>query len=158
MKTLFTSPLLGLALGFALTTPNDAFAETCQGAEGGGRARLTVEATQLHNAKGEVAFTVYANDAKRFLAKGAKLARVRVPAAQPVTRGCFWLPPGIYALAQYHDENADHDFNRALWIPKEGFGFSNDAPATVGLPSLADVRFRLPAGGTVVRMKMRYRR
>ena len=77
-------------------------------------------------------------------------------AAQP--HACFWLKPGYYAIAQYHDENSDHDFNRTLFRPKEGFGFSNDAPTSVGLPSFASARVALPAGGTVVRMKMRYRR
>jgi len=125
---------------------------------GPGGVRLTVVATDLRNAHGEVAFTVYPDDRRRFLARGGKLARVRVPAAAPATTACFLLPPGSYAVAQYHDENADHDFNRTLFAPKEGFGFSNDAPTAIGLPSLAAARFTLgPAGGTV-RMHMRYRR
>ena len=31
-------------------------------------------------------------------------------------------------------------------MPAEGYGFSNDAPTTVGLPSFGDVRFTAPAG------------
>ncbi len=130
-------------------------AETCEGTPGNGNAKLIVEATAMHNAVGEVAFTVYPDDKKRFLAKGGKLARARVSAASP--RACFWLKPGHYAIAQYHDENSDHDFNRTLFAPKEGFGFSNDAPTSIGLPSFDAVRTALPATGTVVRMKMRYR-
>lgn len=131
-------------------------AETCEGMPGNGNAKLTVEATTMRNAVGEVAFTVYPDDKKRFLAKGGKLVRARVPAGRP--RACFWLKPGRYAIAQYHDENSDHDFNRTLFAPKEGFGFSNDAPTSIGLPSFDAVRTALPATGTVVRMKMRYRR
>ncbi|MEG8025126.1 DUF2141 domain-containing protein [Sphingomonas aurantiaca] len=44
-----------------------------------------------------------------------------------------------------------------MFVPKEGFGFSNDAPTSVGLPSFDAVRTALPASGTVIRMKMRYR-
>jgi uncharacterized protein (DUF2141 family) len=110
----------------------------------------------VRNAAGEVAFTVYPDDRRRFLAKGGKLARARVPAGSP--RACFWLPPGSYAVAVYHDENADHDFNRTLLAPKEGFAFSNDAPTSIGLPSLAAARFALPAGGRALPMRMRYRR
>lgn len=148
--------VLAILAPTCLSTPADA-AASCHGIEGPGMAKLSVEATNLRNSHGEVAFTVYADDARRFLAKGAKLARIRVPAVQPVTRGCFWLPAGSYAIAQYHDENADRDFNRVLFTPKEGFGFSNDAPTTAGLPSLSAARFRLPANGVTVRMKMRYR-
>lgn len=119
---------------------------------------LTVEATGLRSSKGEVAFTVYANDRKRFLAKGGKLLRTRVPAAAPVTRACFWLPPGKYAVAQYHDENGDHDFNRVLLVPKEGFGFSNDVSTAFGRPSLENARFTVPAGRSTMRMRMRYQR
>ena len=49
----------------------------------------------------------------------------------------------------YHDINADHDFNRSLvGMPTEGYGFSNDAPTTIGLPAYNTVRFRVPAGAS----------
>ena len=157
MKTTFSLCALSL-LAVLFAAPAGAKSRGCEGSPGAGAARLGVAATNLRNAKGEVAFTVYANDRKRFLAKGGKLARIRVPAAAPTTVACFWLPAGQYAIAIYHDENGDRDFNRTLWIPKEGFGFSNDAPTTLGLPSLDKVRFALPGGGTTMRMRMRYRR
>lgn len=152
------NPLFLMILGAAaVLAPIQAqAAESCQGTPGNGNARLILEATTMHNAVGEVAFTVYPDDKKRFLAKGGKLVRARVSATSP--RACFWLKPGYYAIAQYHDENSDHDFNRTLFVPKEGFGFSNDAPTSIGLPSFASVRTALPPSGTTVRMKMRYRR
>ncbi len=133
-------------------------AQICTGEQSAGTVKLVTEATDLRNAKGEVAFTVYANDPNKFLARGGKLLRVRVPTVVPVTRACFWLPPGQYEIAQYHDENADHHFNRTLFVPKEGFGFSNDASTTLGIPSIKAARFTLPPGGTTIRMRMRYRR
>ncbi|MDP1027542.1 DUF2141 domain-containing protein [Sphingomonas sp. KR1UV-12] len=141
---------------FAAAAPLPALAQECGGVAGNGAVKLTVQATDLRNGKGEVAFTVYPDDKPRFLAKGRKLYRTRVPARLPVTSSCFWLKPGHYAIAQYHDENADHKFNRTLWMPKEGFGFSNDAPTSVGLPSFESVRFPVPAAGATMRMKMRY--
>ncbi|SFN67380.1 DUF2141 domain-containing protein [Sphingomonas sp. OK281] len=146
-----------LALGaVAVLAPVQAHAaETCQGTPGNGNAKLVLEATTLHSAAGEVAFAIYPDDKSRFLAKGAKVGRARVSAASP--RACLWMKPGHYAIAQYHDENGDHKFNRTLFVPKEGFGFSNDAPTSIGLPSFDAVRTALPASGTVVRMKMRYR-
>lgn len=154
MRYLHLTPAL-LAGAFLLSSA-PASAETCVGTPGGGAARLILEATTLHNRTGEVAFTVYPDDKSRFLSKGGKLARARVSAVEP--RACFWLPPGYYAIAQYHDENSDHKFNRTLFTPKEGYGFSNDAPTTIGLPSFAATRFQLPANGRIVRMTMRYGR
>ncbi len=144
--------------GALALAPSAVAAESCTGTPGGNAVKLIVQATGLRNGNGEVAFTVYADDKKRFLAKGGKLARVRVPAHAPVTTACFWLPAGKYAVAQYHDENGDRNFNRTLWAPKEGFGFSNDAPTSIGLPALDAARFILPAGGRTLSMAMRYRR
>lgn len=146
-----------LAAGLALA-PLPAFAQGCAGTPRPGAVKLVTHATGLRGAGGEVAFTVYPDDKRRFLSKGGKLLRVRTPAHAPITTACFWLPPGHYAVALYHDENADHDFNRTLWAPKEGFGFSNDAPTSIGLPSFAAARFALGAEGGAIRMAMRYRR
>ena len=145
--------LAGLALA-----PVPALAQGCAGAPGGGAVKLTAQATGVRSPRGEVAFTVYPDNKRRFLAKGGKLLRVRAPARAGATSACFWLPPGHYAVATYHDENGDRDFNRTLWMPKEGFGFSNDAPTSTGLPSFASARFQLPPGGKAIRMTTRYRR
>jgi uncharacterized protein (DUF2141 family) len=65
--------------------------------------------------------------------------------------------PGEYAVAVYHDENDDHDFNRnAAGLPAEGYGFSNDAPTAFGLPDFDRVRFTLPPGGGRVAIRLRY--
>ncbi len=145
-----------LLAGVLILSPAAAFAEACVGTPGNGAAKLVLEATTLHNRAGEVAFTVYPDDKGRFLSKGGKLTRARVSAAEP--HACFWLPPGYYAIAQYHDENGDHKFNRTLFMPKEGYGFSNDAPTTFSLPSFSATRFQLPAAGRTLRMTMRYGR
>lgn len=153
-----TCRLLFGALLAAAALPTIASAQTCTGTKTADAVKLEVEATGLRNGQGEVAFTVYNDDPKRFLASHGKLLRVRVPAVAPMTHACFWLPPGHYATTHYHDENGDRHFNRVLFTPKEGFGFSNDAPTTFGLPSLKDTLFTLPPEGRVVRMKTRYKR
>ncbi|SEN10511.1 Uncharacterized conserved protein, DUF2141 family [Sphingomonas gellani] len=143
-------------LASLLAVPSVASAQTCTGDRVAGAVRLETVVTDVRNAHGEVAITIYANDPKKFLAKGGKLLRARVPSGAPTTRACFWLPAGQYEVAVYHDENGDQHFNRTLFMPKEGYAFSNDAPTTFGLPKLSDARFTLPAGGASVRMKMRY--
>ena len=130
-------------------------AEACAGQQANS-VKLSVEVRGVRGA-GEVAITVYPDDKRRFMAPRGKLLRVRVPATNPVTHACFWLPPATYAVTVYHDANANHDFDRnAVGIPVEGFGFSNDAPARFGLPPYDKVRFKLPAEGRELPITMRY--
>ena len=150
--------LLALATLSSAVAAAPAWAADCAGAPGAGNVKLEVSATNVRNGAGEVAFTLYPDDRSRFLASGGKLLRVRAPASAPVTRACFWVKPGHYAVATYHDENGDHNFNRTLLAVKEGFGFSNDAPTTLGLPAFAAVRFPVPAGGAAITVKTRYSR
>lgn len=133
-----------------------AVAQPCAGVNASGTIRVTVEATRVRDARGEVAFTVYPDDKARFLAKGGKLARSRVPAVAGVTRACFWLAPGGYPIAIYHDANGDHDFNRTLFVPREGYGISNDVSASFGRPSFEKARVVVDRGNAVVRIRMRY--
>ena len=152
-----TVSLIAAVTVLLLTGPAGAQASACIGARQPGSVRLTVIATELRNAQGEVAFTLYPDDPKRFLAKKGKLLRARVPARAPNAAACFWVSPGHYAVATYHDENGDRHFNRTLFSIKEGFGFSKDAPTTLGLPSFEKVRFAVP-GNTEIRIRTRYSR
>jgi uncharacterized protein (DUF2141 family) len=53
------------------------------------------------------------------------------------------IPPGTYALAVIHDENMNGKLDTNwLGIPKEGYGFSNAAKATLGAPSFSAASFR----------------
>jgi uncharacterized protein (DUF2141 family) len=122
--------------------------------------KLTVHVSGLRSAKGEVAVTLYPDESRRFLAPKGKLARLRPVTKTPVTTVCFYLPkPGFYALAVYHDENADHDFNRTIiGMPAEGFGFSNNPSTKMGLPSYKSVRFEAGPGETQTDITLRYLR
>ena len=53
------------------------------------------------------------------------------------------IPPGTYALAVVHDENMNGKLDTNwMTIPKEGYGFSNDAKALLGPPSFSAARFQ----------------
>jgi len=146
-----------LAAGLASAAP--AFADQgCAGTRTATSAKLSVHVNGVRPATGEVAITLYPDDKRRFLARGGKLARVRARAASAV-RVCFWVPPASYAVAVYHDKDADHDFDRTMvGLPAEGFGFSNDPETTVGLPPLSAARFRVGPGERVMAVQMRYLR
>lgn len=52
------------------------------------------------------------------------------------------IPPGTYALAVIHDENMDGKLGTNwLGVPREGYGFSNDAKASMGAPSFENASF-----------------
>ena len=55
------------------------------------------------------------------------------------------VSPGEYAVATFHDENANNDLDRNfLGIPSEGTGASNGAHNPFGPPGYDDARFLYP--------------
>jgi uncharacterized protein (DUF2141 family) len=61
------------------------------------------------------------------------------------------IPPGTYALAVVHDENMDGKLETNwLGVPKEGYGFSNDAKTILGPPSFSAASF--PYNGQDMRL------
>jgi uncharacterized protein (DUF2141 family) len=119
---------------------------------------LNVVVEGVRNGNGLVAITLYADDPSKFLAKRGSLYVGRVNASAGTTRGCIFVPkPAVYAIAIYHDENADTKFDRTgLGLPAEGFGFSNNAPTLAGLPRFQTVRLNVPKAGLTSRISLRY--
>ncbi len=67
------------------------------------------------------------------------------------------IPPGTYAVQAFHDENdnlvVDRNF---MGMPKEGIGFSNDAPFRFGPPRFRDAAIALGPDGGQVTIQLRY--
>lgn len=147
--------LIATLLGSAPATAADPD-PACTGTADEVRLQLRVQG--LRSAKGNVTVTVYPDDAGRFLAKGGKLLRVRLPAAAPVTSGCIRVPAaGHYEISVYHDEDDDHHLGRTLLgLPKEGYGFSNNPKSLVGLPSFESVRVPAAAGDNALAIDLDY--
>lgn len=144
---------LAFVIGGLVSTP--ALAIGCGAADS---TRLQVSVTNVRSSSGTVTITVYSDNPREFLARGTKLVRHRVPAKAGVTLDCLPVPgPGVYAIAIYHDEDGDKDFDRDLiGRPTEGYGFSNDAPTNLSLPAFRDVVFRANPGDTPLTITMRY--
>ena len=54
------------------------------------------------------------------------------------------LPYGWYGISIYHDENSNGKLDKnAMGIPKEAYGFSNNARGFFGRPNYEDVMFQL---------------
>jgi uncharacterized protein (DUF2141 family) len=67
------------------------------------------------------------------------------------------VPPGIYAAQAYQDANGNGILDRNwLGMPKEGMGFSRNAPMRFGPPSFPDADFTLGAGDATLSFRLRY--
>jgi len=119
-------------------------------------AELTVTVDNLRSAKGDVRLSAYASAAEwpdNSAAQNDKVA----PAQKGGVTFHFDLPPGTYAIACFHDENANGKFDQSfLGIPEEGYGFSNNLHPFLGAPSFAAASFALPAEGAALTIHMIY--
>lgn len=66
------------------------------------------------------------------------------------------LPPGQYAVALFHDENANQRFDTMIGIPREGFGFSRNPVVRFGAPRFDKVSMQLAPGYTRIRVRLQY--
>ena len=117
-------------------------------------ATLEVVVTGVRNGEGDVRVAVCAQ--ADFLKESCPyVAHVAARAGEVSLR--LEVPPGVWAAQAFHDENRNGIIDRNLFgIPKEGLGFSNDAPFRFGPPSFADAAFQLAAPGGRIRLSLRY--
>lgn len=90
--------------------------------------------------------------------RGKKVARTRVKARQGETTLCLNAPTeGDYSIALYHDENDNNKLDlNFMGIPREGFGFSNNPRVIVGIPEQEEMRFKVEALATALRISVVY--
>ncbi|WP_086606787.1 DUF2141 domain-containing protein [Erythrobacter donghaensis] len=83
--------------------------------------------------------------------------RVVVPAAQKLEIRFTGVKPGNYAIALLHDENDNGKADRAMgMMPKEGYGFSRDAPVNMAPPKFKDAVMAIGDSMNRLTIKMRY--
>lgn len=66
------------------------------------------------------------------------------------------IPEGTYALSVFHDsQNTGKLRTNALGIPRDGYGFSNDAMGTFGPPTFEKASFKVATGKNNVQINLR---
>lgn len=102
-------------------------------------ASLKIEVTGLASDDGDVHVALY-DSAEKFPDSDGMIAERIITISNRTAETDFPnLVPGRYAVAVYHDENGNHDFDQGLFgIPLESYGFSNGAKAFLGPPSFFD--------------------
>lgn len=119
---------------------------------------VVITVTDLRSSKGVVrACLSKREDVFPKCNKDPAALRVVVPAAEKVVIRFTAVKPGDYAVALLHDENNNGKADRSLgMMPKEGYGFSRDAPVKMAPPKFRDAVFSQGEGTTRLTVKMRY--
>jgi uncharacterized protein (DUF2141 family) len=119
-----------------------------------GQYRVEVIVTHVKDTTGTVRVALFAN-ADSFL---------RTPMTGKIVKAVHGsvyvvfdnVPAGDYAVGIIHDSNRNGKLDTNFFgVPREGFGFSNDAMGTLGPPSFDKARFSLRAH-RMIRILTRY--
>jgi uncharacterized protein (DUF2141 family) len=119
---------------------------------------VVITVTDLRSTKGVVrACMTTREDIFPKCIKDPTAHRIVVPAAEKVVIRFTGVKAGDYAVALLHDENDNGKADRSLgMMPKEGYGFSRDAPVKMAPPKFKDAVFSQGEGATRMTIKMRY--
>jgi uncharacterized protein (DUF2141 family) len=121
--------------------------------ENGDTSSLVIQVKGLKNTNGKVNIALY-NSGSSFNNSNQAFKTAIVPInAIPLEILFDSLPPGEYAFAVFHDENSNQNLDQNfLGIPKEGFGFSNNASGSFGPPSYENAKFNVPSQSRVTQL------
>ncbi len=117
---------------------------------------LVVSMTGFKSDKGKALLVVY--DSKESFSK-IEMARAR--AMVPVVAGKAQaeitnLPPGTYSVSVFHDENGNGKLDaNFLGMPKESYGFSNDARGKAGPPEWEATTFTFEGGKKTISITLK---
>jgi uncharacterized protein (DUF2141 family) len=105
---------------------------------------IHVKILNIRNSTGTIACALFESPAgfpTQFLYSAMKVMVMKI---QKTEARCDFedIPAGTYAIAAIHDENRNGKLDMNwLGVPKEGYGFSNDAKAVVSAPSFSAASF-----------------
>lgn len=116
-----------------------------------------VTVTELRSAKGQILACLTARpDAFPDCSKDPGALTAIVDAGRTVRFTFRGVVPGTYAISLLHDENGNGKADKALMIPREGFGFSRDAKLRMGPPRFDAAAFAVADDPVHQQIRMRY--
>lgn len=122
-----------------------------------GSAKLTLTVNKVKNDKGVVRVLLFDNAAgfPDDVENAVKNASVKITGDKAVITFDN-LSAGTYALSVFHDsENTGKLRTNAFGIPRDGYGFSNNASGTFGPPSFQKAAFKVNAGDNKVSIELK---
>jgi uncharacterized protein (DUF2141 family) len=139
-----------LMLGFSLSYPLHA--------QSPATGTLEIRFTNLRSEKGSMAIGINTSEKgwPRKAEMEFQLKKVNVKDGVFVARVPD-LPFGTMAISVLDDENDNVEMEMTLGIPREGFGFSNDAPIRgLSAPKFEACSFRFERSGQQISIAVRY--
>lgn len=102
---------------------------------------LTIEVNGIKNNQGKIFIAIYDSE-ETFLNKASGIiAEIKDKKSTGIFKG---LKKGTYAVSLFQDENNNQKLDTKIFgIPKEPYGFSNDASGFMGPPKFKDAKFNL---------------
>ncbi|QJE00817.1 DUF2141 domain-containing protein [Massilia forsythiae] len=116
-------------------------------------ADLTIRVDNVQSGDGQVMVALY--DGAGYLKQ--PLRTVHAPAAKGATTLVIQdLAPGAYAIAAYHDRNANDKLDaNPMGMPLEPYAFGNDAEGRMGPPAFDAASVTVPAAGLAASVTLR---
>ncbi|MCP4752880.1 MAG: DUF2141 domain-containing protein [Proteobacteria bacterium] len=121
-------------------------------------AEISFVMKNLESNDGSVRVAVFGS-AETFLEKGKAVVgcKTQKPLKNRQARVICQLKPGRYAAAVFHDENDNKKMDQNFFkIPKEGYGFSNNAKGSFGPPKYEDAAFSVGEEDMAVEILLNY--
>ena len=127
----------------------------CLGATAAAAGDLTVEVSGITPDRGKVYIAVYDTPDAFPISGRQRVRQVLEVQDRHLTVHFKDLPPGQYAAAAFQDLNGNGKLDKNfLGIPKEPYGFSQQARGSIGPPKFADAAITLdPDGVTRIALK-----
>ena len=118
---------------------------------------IRVVVTNIKSSVGLMVADLYPEREENFLRSKGRIAQFKFAAKAPVTSFCIQTPEtGNYAIAIYHDENANDTFDKkAFGLPDEPFGISNNPRIRFRAPTNAESLFEVAPEGANVEIKLK---
>ena len=119
---------------------------------------ITIEFTNVRNDKGQLLLGIYTSQTNYVNKKAIKKQTVLKTKLinGKLTAIIEGLTPGTYGIALLDDEDFDREMNYGLFLPKEGFAFSNYYHRGLSKPTFEDFDFALGDENKKVVMKLKY--
>lgn len=152
-----TAIAIGSAIAGPATADDASIGSMAHVSCSGAAHEVRVTITNVEENVGQMVADLYFNDEEGFLKSSGRAQQVRFAAKAPVTSFCMVAPePGPYAIAVYHDKNANKAFDRkAFGLPAEPFGISNDPRLVLGPPHVSEALFDVAESGANVDIRLR---